>query len=123
MVDDEPKVLRAFSRVLRHEGYDVQTHDSGFGLTVALRRFAPDVVLLDINMPGLNGDAAIRASTHVLSQSPSPRLVIVSGMSEEELTQRAQALGACAFLVKPVPSEKLRQTVREAIDQVPRVGT
>lgn len=123
LVDDEPKVLRAFTRMLRSDGYTVETHDSGFGLTVAMRRFRPDVVLLDINMPGLNGDAAIRAATDLLDATPAPRLIVVSGIAENELSRRSQSLGACAYLVKPVGADALRHAVRQAIADVPSVGT
>ena len=104
LVDDDPRVLRCFASMLGGDEYDVETHDSGFGLTLVLRRYRPDVVLLDLNMPGLQGDAAIRAGAEVLGLDPAPKLIIVSGLGEDELRHRSQLIGANPSKGRPASS-------------------
>ena len=56
VVDDDERQLHLAEAVLSSEGYLVQTHASGFGVTGIIQSFKPDLVLLDINLPGLPGD-------------------------------------------------------------------
>ena len=59
VVDDDPLVRDAVAQLLERAGFRVETHDSGFGLVMAIRTHRPDLVLLDVSMPGLRGDSAL----------------------------------------------------------------
>ncbi len=106
VVDDDPAILLALSTILRRAGYDVATHDSGFGLAMALRQFVPSVVLLDVDMPGLRGDAALRAASE-LDENVCPPVVLCSGLPDHELAERARRMGAADYLVKPVNRDQI----------------
>lgn len=56
VIDDDEKLLMTTKELLENEGYQVLTHMRAFGATAAVGLVKPDLVLLDINMPGLSGD-------------------------------------------------------------------
>src|ERR1700737_4472810 len=55
VVDDEENIRDLVSMGLRYEGYDVETHESGRAALAAVPRFRPDLIVLDVMMPGLDG--------------------------------------------------------------------
>ncbi|MDD4666086.1 MAG: response regulator [Clostridia bacterium] len=69
----------------------------------------PDVILLDINMSGLDG---FRAAEKITLEVPAAAVIIVSGQGEQEYLRRAMLAGAREFLVKPLQSEELINTVK-----------
>ncbi|MGH1341667.1 MAG: response regulator [Nannocystales bacterium] len=117
IVDDDPFILRALSRMLKAGGYGVVTHDSGFGLSGVVRKHDPDLLLLDVNMPGLSGDGALSA-LHALASRfgtlPVP-VVFHSGLSDVELTALARSCGAKGHLCKPARSAEVLEMVRHVL--------
>jgi two-component system nitrogen regulation response regulator NtrX len=114
IVDDEPGVRRALSGVLRDEGYDVESVESGeAGLErLALRPF--DVVLLDIWLPGMDGLATL---SRMRERHVDAAIVMISGHGSVEGAVRAIKLGAFDFVEKPLSLEKTVLVVRNAIRQ------
>ncbi len=94
------------------------THDSGFGLSGVVRQHHPDLLLLDVNMPGLSGDGAL-AALHALAGRfgtlPVP-VVFHSGLPEPELKSLAQTCGADGHLCKPARNSELLKMVRRFFD-------
>ncbi|MGZ5417389.1 MAG: PAS domain S-box protein [Nocardioides sp.] len=76
------------------------------------RRYQPDLMLLDVSMPGMDGLAAL---PDVLAVSPRTKVVLFSGFEEEGLVDRAQQLGASAFVEKSVPVEELVDRLLEVL--------
>jgi len=126
IVDDDPLILRALSRVLKSGGYEVVTHDSGFGLSGVVRKSHPDLLLLDVNMPGLSGDGALSALNALARRFgtlPVP-VVFHSGLSEPELTSLAKTCGAHGHLCKPARNTQILETVRRVLlDRTGATGT
>lgn len=73
------------------------------------RRMTPDVVILDVEMPVMGGQVALR---RLLALSPSPKVVIVTVFADQRLVRELIALGASAYLSKNVPMSDLISTVR-----------
>ena len=111
IVDDSQLVLEAGRRTLEEAGIQVITIDNPLMLHRTVGREQPDLVLIDVNMPALNGDALAQ----VIRNSEKGRgvsLVLFSDMPEEELSDRAKRCGAKAYIKKSEdPSHLLREVV------------
>ena len=86
VIDDDKKHLIAVKEILEGEGHDVYTHDQPFGSTHLVRRLEPDLILLDVNMPVLSGDALARVLLSHSSASDVP-IVFYSSNDEDSLRQ------------------------------------
>ena len=121
IVDDEELIRRMLTRVLTHAGYTVVTHDKGFGLTYEVRAHCPSLLVLDIDMPGLTGDAALsvlRGFQHRFRELRVP-VVFHSGMARQRLETLAQRHGAAGVLSKPVGNAELLATVAACLQSPP----
>lgn len=106
VVDDEPRVTTVLAAVFLDRGYRVAQAASGDEAVAALRRAPVDLVVLDLHMPGLPGEAVLRA---LRAQYPTTKVVVVTGYPDREAAVRA--LGCDAFLTKPLAVEQLVKTI------------
>lgn len=113
LVDDDPLTLTVVGRVLAAAGHETLKLASGFGFAVALRRYRPDVVLLDIKMPGLGGAGALRVSRE-LESGVQPKIILHSGLSTAELEALAAELEVHAYLSKPASPQAILAAVEPA---------
>ena len=111
IVDDEQQVLRLLRTALTARGYDVTAAASGEEALEILSRRLPDVIVLDLVMPGLSGLDVCRA---VRERSSVPILVL-SARGEEQDKVRALDLGADDYLTKPFGMEELLARIRVAL--------
>jgi NarL family two-component system response regulator LiaR len=81
--------------------------------------FQPDVVLMDMVMPGMDGAAATRA---VLAQCPSTRIIALTSFPDEELVHRALQAGAMSYLIKSVGADELGEAIRAAAQGRPTLA-
>jgi two-component system, NtrC family, nitrogen regulation response regulator NtrX len=114
IVDDEPGVRTALSGVLRDEGYDVDSADSGEACLERLTRQDYDVVVLDIWLPGMDGLATL---SRMRERQVDAQVVIISGHGNVESAVRAIKMGAFDFVEKPLSLEKTVLVVRNALRQ------
>jgi two-component system nitrogen regulation response regulator NtrX len=114
VVDDEASIRTALSGVLKDEGYDVIEAPDGAGALAAVGEHAPDVVLLDIWMPGMDG---IEVLTRLKAMQPALPVVIMSGHGTIETAVRATKLGAYDFVEKPLSIEKVALALANALGQ------
>lgn len=116
MVDDEPRVLAGFRRALLGRGLECELREAGNGREAleVLRREPIDVVLSDVQMPGMDGLEllqAIRAET----AWETVQVVIVTGLDARDQKARAIELGASDLLTKPVSTAELQARLRNAL--------
>jgi DNA-binding NarL/FixJ family response regulator len=115
LVDDQPLLRKGFRMVLEEEdGIDVvgEASDGAAALDLARRRH-PDVVVMDVRMPGMDGIAATRA---ILDAEPRSRILILTTFDLDEYAWGALRLGASGFILKDVlPSEFVR-AIRSVAD-------
>ncbi len=110
IVDDSPTETYKISSILSKHGYDVITAETGEqGVDVA-RKELPDVVLMDIVMPGLNGFQATRQLSREPSTSHIP-VIIVTTKDQETDRVWGQRQGAKGYLTKPVDGKMLVQAI------------
>jgi DNA-binding response OmpR family regulator len=92
IVDDDADILRMLSRVSQHRGHDVQTCSSPFGVSAMILREEPDVVLLDVMMPGLDGPT-LAAVIAKLDLPRPPILALWSAMDDAALQKKGREAG------------------------------
>lgn len=110
IVDDSPTETYAFQGMLEKHGYEVLTADNGADGVALARQELPDVVLMDIVMPGLNGFQATRQLTKGADTAHIP-VVIVTTKDQETDRVWGRRQGASGYLVKPVSEEELLKTI------------
>ena len=120
VIDDEPDVLRALSRLLRSEGLQVRTFEDAFAFMAQVDGDEPGCILLDLSMPELDGLAVQRLLTAKGCRLP---IVFLSGNGDAVASATAIHQGASSFLSKPVDAEVLLAAVRAAIDRDRSAGT
>ncbi len=103
VVDDEASIVRLFVRALTSAGYvDVHGVTDATDVPAFLDASTPDLVILDLNMPGLDGFALLREISRRLTEDGFLPVMAVSGMAGVEARERAFRSGAKDFLAKPV---------------------
>jgi two-component system response regulator MprA len=109
VVDDDPPILRMLARTLTAEGYSVETAADGGAALAAVERAVPDVVVLDVGMPGLDGLAVCRRLRGLGLALPVLLLT-----ARDAVSDRVEGLdaGADDYLVKPFAPEELLARVR-----------
>ncbi len=112
VVDDEERIRQSLNGVLKDEGYDVREAKDGVQALKQIESDPPDVVLLDIWMPGMDG---IETLERIKAQIPNLPVVMISGHANIELAVRATKLGAYDFIEKPLSLEKVLLTVNHAL--------
>ena len=117
IVDDDASVCRAISRLLRSLGMNADTFTSGHEFIKHIQTMPsvrPDCVVLDVQMPGMNGLEV--QELLVRSENPLP-VIFITAHDEVSLRERALQAGAVAFLRKPFNDELFIKTLNEAIQR------
>ena len=111
VVDDDPDIQLLLRLELQAEGYDVITADDGLQAVERIPELQPDVVLLDVMMPGLDGWGVLERL-----DDPLPAVIVVSGLAtdRDHHYRHAVELGALGFVSKPFDSTKLLELIETA---------
>jgi CheY-like chemotaxis protein len=109
LVEDQADQGRALALVMEHRGHEVRLADSGHKALAEARTFQPDVVLLDLDLPDMDGCEVARRLRASGARAP---LVALSGFGLESDRQRTRAAGCAAHLTKPVTPQQLEQVFR-----------
>ncbi len=114
VVDDEPDIRQLIHDILVDEGYDVTMAENGEQARLARRQRRPDLILLDIWMPDVDGITLLREWSH--DQEQDIPVIMISGHGTVETAVEATRLGAYDFLEKPLSMAKLLLTVRHGLE-------
>jgi CheY-like chemotaxis protein len=118
IVDDDNKFLTFLSRTLKRGGFYVMTARDGCEVPEVLSKSRVDVLLLDLQMPGMNGWEVMRQLRAKLAAPGGgaprrlPKVVVLSGRNEDETAAFVRRLGADAYLTKPSWGDQILATVR-----------
>jgi two-component system nitrogen regulation response regulator NtrX len=113
IVDDEPAIQSALRGVLEDEGYRVTTAGSGAEALARVTEEVPDLIFLDIWMPGVDG---LHTLAELKRLRPEAAVVMISGHGTIETAVKATRLGAYDFIEKPLSLEKTLITVTRALE-------
>jgi chemosensory pili system protein ChpA (sensor histidine kinase/response regulator) len=114
IADDSIYIRQSINLTLSHEGYDVLEAVDGLQTLEQLAKEAPDLLLLDIEMPNLNGyDVLSIIRTH--QEFSALKIVMLSSHSSEKHRRRARELGAHGYLTKPCPQDVLFKTIKSLL--------
>ena len=97
VADDHPEMAKAVCRLLSLDCDVVGSVADGSGLLEAAQRLQPDVVVVDVNLPNVDGLEACRQITHA---HPEMKVIVFTAMQDSEVRERSLELGAAAFVSK-----------------------
>jgi DNA-binding response OmpR family regulator len=115
VVDDEPEVRKLMEHFLTGRGYEVRLAENGRLGLAALDTFAPDLVLLDVHMPELDGTETLR---RLAERSPGLPVIMVTVNDDVETTSRLIQLGAADYVPKPFNLDYLEQAINIQLSAV-----
>jgi len=113
VVDDEPQILQVVSGILLDEGFEVLTAPDGETALRVVAEEAPDLALLDIALPGMDG---LEVLEELKRTYPALPVIMISAYGSVENAVRATRLGAYDFIEKPPHADKILLTVRNALE-------
>ena len=108
IVDDEQKICTLLSEYFRFKGYDIRSVNRGEEAIALVQAFRPDVILLDILMPGISGIDTLKRIKQI---DPSIKVIMLSAADLEDVVQGALKLGADSYMCKPADLIQLEHLV------------
>jgi CheY-like chemotaxis protein len=108
VVDDVAYIRLLFQIELKDAGYDVDVAENGPQAIRKVQLSKPDLVLLDLSMPGMGGMEVLE---EIRRQTPNMPVIVITAHSMRENVLRARSLGAVDFLAKPVDADELKAKV------------
>ena len=98
VVDDESDVRELLRKFLTRRGYEVDTASDGMAAIEAIRENPPDIVLLDIRLPKIDGLSVLR---RLRDDADDVAIITMSGIADEDMARQSLELGAADFITKP----------------------
>ena len=114
IVDDEPDTLEIIRKLLQFEGFEVLTASSGEEGIKRVTEEQPEVVLMDINLPGINGNEALRRLKEI---HPFPSVVMLTAYATVDNAIQALKVGASDFVKKPFENDHLIHIVHRSLEK------
>jgi two-component system response regulator (stage 0 sporulation protein F) len=112
IVDDEPKIRAMLTGCLGQDGLIIVTAASGDEAVKLIAQDPPQLMIIDMKMPGLNG---LEVLQHVKATTPQIGVFLLTGFDDDVIDQQARELGALGVIRKPPAFAEIRQLVKDAI--------
>ena len=113
VIDDEPEIGWIFSKILRDNGYEVISSETGKDGLEKTRTFMPDLVFLDLKLPGKSG---VRLLGEIKEINPDILVIMITAHETIQTAVAAMKLGAYDYIPKPIPNERLKIIVDKALE-------
>jgi two-component system chemotaxis response regulator CheY len=117
VVDDQPEVMGVLRDMLRHLQYEASTATSAEEAIAAMIDARPNVVFLDLQLPGMSG---LEALAYFREHYPSVPVIVITGNLDQKVTDQVRDRGASDVLVKPFSLTVLRNLLAQTIRPDPR---
>lgn len=108
IADDDPFTRDVLRRFLSERGFEIETAGDGAQALSAIESFAPDVVLLDIRMPVMDG---LECLEQITEKHPDCGVIMISGEADAEMASKTLTMGAADFIYKPFDLEYLETSL------------
>ena len=115
IVDDEAEICDFLKSFFEERNYEVKTASSGQATLQVVEQFKPQVVLLDIKMPGMDG---IQTLGTLKKKFPRIKVIMVTALETRDKIEECLRLGADNYITKPLSLEYLENDVREKIESL-----
>jgi CheY-like chemotaxis protein len=119
VVDDNPVNLKLVRFLLESEGYDVRSAADAFGVMELLQQFSPRLIIMDIQLPGMDG----LTLTRQLKADPRTKDIVIVAMTAYAMkndAERALKAGCDGYIAKPIDTYTLPQLIAEYLSMSPR---
>lgn len=117
LVDDDPLIVRMYQRKLSQDGYEIDTAFNGEEALGKVKKRKPDVILLDVMMPKMNGVEVLKALKGDEETKLIPVIILTNLGDKSEDVENAKKLGALDYLVKSqITLKDLSERVKKAIE-------
>ena len=113
IVDDEPSILQSLSGLLSDEGFEVSTASNGYEALKTIEMESPDLVLLDIWMPGIDGIDTLKEIRKI---NPHIPVIMITGHGTIETAVKSSKIGAYDFIEKPLSIDKTIVSINNALN-------
>ncbi|HET8689851.1 MAG TPA: response regulator transcription factor [Candidatus Saccharimonadales bacterium] len=115
IIEDDPVINQMYRMKFESEGFDVRVADNGQDGIATVDEFQPDLILLDMQMPGMNGDEALKHIRKLKTAKNTP-VIVLTNLGEEEAPKDLRQLGILSYIVKAdlTPSQVVER-VRAAL--------
>jgi nitrogen regulation protein NR(I) len=113
IIDDDDQLRISFERLLKEEGYTVHTAASGEAGLRSIGDAIPDLVLLDVRLPGMNGLETFKQIHHIEPKLP---VIVMTAFGTTETAIEATKMGAFDYMIKPFDIPQMLSTIRQALE-------
>ncbi|MEM6375852.1 MAG: response regulator [Pseudomonadota bacterium] len=114
LIEDEQNIIEAVKFILSRDGWDVNTHSNGHDAIDAVRHRAPDLVILDVMLPGKSG-FDILAEIRSDQQFNGVPVLMLSARGQAKDMEMAQRAGASRYMTKPFSNSEVLDAVRDLV--------
>ena len=124
IIDDERPIRETLEMFLQEKGYEVLTSEDGEGGLEAIKRQRPEIVILDIRLPGMDGLEVLR---RIREAGRDTHVIMITAYHDAETAKQAMKLGAYECIRKPLDADEfevaIEKTVRSLFDGVRQAGS
>ncbi len=114
VIEDERNIIEAISFILSRDGWDVATHSNGHDAVDAVRARRPDIVILDVMLPGRSGFDILQDIREDAELGQTPVLMLTARGQEKD-REMAERAGASAYMTKPFSNAEVLDAVRALV--------
>ena len=114
IVDDQKGVRRLLEELFKKEGYEVNVAVDGKDSIEKVKAYTPDIILMDMKMPNMNG---LEASEEIIKHDHTIPIIMMTAYGEMEVVQKALEVGVKKYITKPFDIIDLRNMVRKVLEQ------
>jgi DNA-binding response OmpR family regulator len=115
LIEDEPNIIEAISFILSRDGWTVHTHADGETAMTKVRATPPDLIILDVMLPGRSGFDILR-DLRADPETQATPVMMLTARGQAKDRELATRLGASQFMTKPFSNAEVRDTVRALMD-------